>query len=164
MRPADVPRSIIEGWKHRISFQKIHKRIQQQARSMRRTRLAVLTQQAEAQNHAGCNQALFDLLRKMSPKQARRRAQLRTKEGLLMEPGAEAQALCEFWRAVNSGERENEDPALTGYNLARDEIAEAIRGLQANKSAPQHCAPHVFWKLAAEPIADYMEEQIFDHV
>ena len=78
-----------------------------------------------------------------------------------MEPGEEAQALCAFWRAVNGGDNEQEDLALTGYNLARDEIAEAIKGLQANKSAPQHCAPHVLWKLAAEPIADYMEEQVF---
>ena len=154
-------RSVIEGWRHRISFQKIHRRVQQQARSVRRTRLAILTRQAEAQNQAGCNQALFDLLRKIAPKQARRRAQLRTKEGALMTPGAEAVALCDFWKAVNGRENESNIPVMTGYNFARDEIAEAIRGLQANKSAPQHCAPHVFWKLAAEPIADYVEDQMF---
>ena len=128
---------------------------------MRRTRLAVLTQQAAAQNHAGCSQALFDLLRKIAPKQARRRAQLRTKEGLLMEPGAEAQVLCAFWRGVNGRSGDIVNTTSTGYDLAREEIAEALRGLQANKSAPQHCAPHVLWKLAANPIADYMEEQVF---
>ena len=154
-------RSVVESWRHRVGFQKLHKRIQQRARSMRRTRLAVLTQQAAAQNHAGCNQALFDLLRKIAPKQARRRAQLRTKEGLLMEPGAEAQVLCAFWRGVNGRCGDIDSTTSTGYDLAREEIAEALRGLQANKSAPQHCAPHVLWKLAADPIADYMEEQVF---
>ena len=128
---------------------------------MRRSRLAILTQHAEAQNQSGCNQALFDLLRKIAPKQARRRAQLRTKEGALMTPGAEAEALCDFWKAVNGSENESNITIMTGYNFAGEEIAEAIRGLQANKSAPQHCAPHVFWKLAAEPIADYMEDQVF---
>ena len=29
--------------------------------------------------------------------------------------------------------------------------------------APQHCAPHAFWKLAAEQIADYMEAKVFQH-
>ena len=128
---------------------------------MRRTRLAILTQKADSQNQSGCSQALFDLLRRVAPKQARRRAQLRTKEGALMTPYEETRALCDFWTAVNGREDEVRKTHVKGYCLDRAEVEEALRQLQANKSAPAHCAPHVFWKLAATPIADYMEDKVF---
>ena len=47
------------------------------------------------------------------------------------------------------------------YNITRDEITQALRQLQARKSAPKHCAPHAFWNMAAPDIADFMEQHVF---
>ena len=153
--------NIFACWRHLIHCQKMHKSIQKNARSMRRTRLAILTQEADSQNHAGCTQAIFDLLRRYTPKQQRRKAQLRTKDGRLMTPAEEAEALCCFWKEVNGGEPPRQVEQLQGYDISKEEVVDALQQLRANKSAPQHCAPHAFWKLAAEQMADYMEAKVF---
>ncbi|CAE7770734.1 pol, partial [Symbiodinium pilosum] len=88
-------------------------------------------------------------------------AQLRTKDGRLMTPAEEAEALCCFWKEVNGGEPPRQVEQLQGYDISKEEVVDALQQLRANKSAPQHCAPHAFWKLAAEQMADYMEAKVF---
>ena len=154
-------RSIFSCWRHLNCFQKMHKNLQRRSRSMRRIRLAALTQEEDSQNNAGCTQAIFDLLRRVAPKQPRKRAQLRTKDGKLMTPAEEAEALCNFWMEVNGGQPPRQVTELGSYDISKEEVIEALQQLRANKSAPQHCAPHALRRLAAEPIADYMEAWVF---
>ena len=153
--------SIFSCWRHFTCFQQMRKTLQRRSRSMRRIRLAVLTREADSQNRAGCMQAIFDLLRKVAPKQPRRRAQLRTKDGKLMSPAEEAEALCHFWMEVNGGPPPRQVTELGSFDVSKDEVIEALQQLRVNKSAPQHCAPHALWRLAAEPIASYMESCVF---
>ena len=104
----------------------------------------------------------LNLIRRVAPKQPRRRAQLRSKEGKLLTPAEEAQELKKFWESVH-GERGTPlcPQQAQRYHIMQDEIAKALQGLQGSKTAPPHCAPHVFWKIASEPIADYVEAQVF---
>ena len=153
--------SIFSCWRHLTCFQKMRKNLQRRSRSMRRIRLAVLTRGADSQNRAGCTQAIFDLLRRVAPKQPRKRAQLRTKDGRLMSPAEEAEALCHFWMEVNGGPPPRQVMELGSFDISKEEVIEALQQLRANKSAPQHCAPHALWRLAAEPIANYMENCVF---
>ena len=127
---------IIDLWKHHAAFYKQHRYIQKQARCMRRHRLAQLVQEADAHNSAGCSQALFDLLRRVAPKQQRRRAQLRTKDGKLLTPAEEAEVLCQFWRTVNGGTASGETRGAHGYDLDQYAVAQALKQLQGGKSAP----------------------------
>ena len=83
-------RSVIQAWRHRQQFLKLHRLVQKHSRRLRRTRLASLLQEADSHVRSGCNQALFDLIRRVAPKQVRRRAQLRSKEGRLLTPAEEA--------------------------------------------------------------------------
>ena len=153
--------SIFSCWRHLACFQKMRKNLQRRSRSMRRIRLAVLTREADSQNRAGCTQAIFDLLRRVAPKQPRKRAQLRTKDGKLMSPAEEAEALCNYWMEVNAGPPPRQIMELGSFDISKEKVIEALQKLRANKSAPQHCAPHALWRLAAEPIANYMETWVF---
>ena len=155
-------RSVIQAWRHQQQFLKLHRLVQKHSRRLRRTRLASLLQEADSHVRSGCNQALFDLIRRVAPKQVRRRAQLRSKEGRLLTPAEEALALRKFWASVNGAPGEALCPAQAQrYNITKDEVVKALQGLQGSKTAPPHCAPHVFWQIAAEPIASYMEAAVF---
>ena len=94
-------RMMMQAWRHRASFLKMHRLVQKNSRQQRRIRLAQLLQEADAHSRSGCSQALFDLVRKVAPKHARKRAQLRSRDGKLLTPAEEAKALQEFWKSVN---------------------------------------------------------------
>ena len=57
-------RMMMQAWRHRASFLKMHRLVQKNSRQQRRIRLAQLLQEAEAHSRSGCSQALFDLVRK----------------------------------------------------------------------------------------------------
>ncbi|CAE7235568.1 pol [Symbiodinium sp. CCMP2592] len=155
-------RAMVQAWKHRVRFLKMHRMVQKHSRQLRRTRLAQLLQEADAHTRSGCSQALFDLVRRVAPKQARKRAQLRTKEGKLLTPAEEARALQDFWRSVNGAPGSLlRSGQASSYSVLQQDIEQALRDLQASKAAPPHCAPHAFWKLASSPVAAFMEDKVF---
>ncbi|CAE7357226.1 unnamed protein product [Symbiodinium sp. CCMP2592] len=155
-------RAMVQAWKHRVRFLKMHRMVQKHSRQLRRTRLAQLLQEADAHTRSGCSQALFDLVRRVAPKQARKRSQLRSKEGKLLTPAEEARALQDFWRSVNGAPGSLlRSGQASSYTVLQQDIEQALRDLQASKAAPPHCAPHAFWKLASSPVAEFMEDKVF---
>ncbi|CAE7541241.1 pol [Symbiodinium sp. CCMP2592] len=139
-------RAMVQAWKHRVRFLKMHRMVHNHSRQLRRTRLAQLLQEADAHTRSGCSQALFDLIRRVAPKQARKRAQLRSKEGKLLTPA-------DFRRSVNGAPGTLlRSGQASSYNVLQQDIEKALRDLQASKAAPPHCAPHAFWKLASSPV------------
>ncbi|CAE7441292.1 pol, partial [Symbiodinium sp. CCMP2456] len=94
-------RLTIQAWQHRAQFLRMHRQVQKHSRKLRRVRLAQLLQEADAHVRSGCSQALFELVRRVAPKQPRKRAQLRARDGKLLTPAEEARELWEFWKSVN---------------------------------------------------------------
>ena len=152
----------IQAWQHRSRFLHMHRLVQKHSRKLRRIRLAQLLQEADAHSRSGCSQALFDLIRKVAPKQPRKRAQLRSRDGKLLTPAEEARTLQEFWKSVNGAPGSQlRDGEASKYNINQEDIEEALNNLQVAKAAPPHCAPHALWKLASTPIAVFMESKVF---
>ncbi|CAE7739597.1 pol, partial [Symbiodinium sp. CCMP2592] len=155
-------RGAIQAWRHWMQFHRMHRQVQKHSRSLRRQRFERLLAEAQAHERSGCSSAIFDLLRRHAPKQARRRAQLRDVRGKLMTPAEEAQVLLTFWQSVNGGTRPSGDePTSYTFHITCEELRDALQRLQGNKAAPKHCAPHVFWSMASEHIATFMSEQVF---
>ncbi|CAE7237188.1 pol [Symbiodinium sp. CCMP2592] len=155
-------RGAIQAWRHWMQFQRMHRQVQKHSRRLRRQRFERLLAEAQAHERSGCSSAIFDLLRRHAPKQARRRAQLRDASGKLMTPAEEAQALLTFWQSVNGGTRHSGgEPTNYTFHITCEELRDALQRLQGNKAAPKHCAPHVFWNMASEHIAKFMSEQAF---
>ena len=158
-------RNTVQAWRHWFQFHRLHKLVQKHSRHLRRQRLEALLSEAQAHERAGCTSAIFDLLRRHAPKQPRRRAQLRSTTGKLLTPKEETQVMLDYWKGVNGVNGDSQPPRQVHdtfqYNITRDEITQALRQLQARKSAPKHCAPHAFWNMAAPDIADFMEQHVF---
>ena len=154
-------RGTIQVWRHWFQFHRMHKIVQKRSRQLRRERLDALLAEAQAHERSGCTSAIFDILRRHAPKQPRRRAQLRSDTGRLLTPTEEVQTMLAYWKNVNGSTSQTcQEPDTYLYHITRDELAQALRQLQAKKSAPKHCAPHVFWNLAASDIADFMDNRV----
>ena len=117
----------IQAWQHRSRFLHMHRLVQKHSRKLRRIRLAQLLQEADAHSRSGCSQALFDLIRKVAPKQPRKRAQLRSRDRKLLTPAEEARTLQEFWKSVNGAPSSQlRDGEASKYNINQEDIEEAL--------------------------------------
>eukprot|EP00439_Symbiodinium_sp_Y106_P019640 s3791_g2.t1 len=108
--------------------------------------------------------ATFTLIKKWAPKQAKKRTQLRSPNGRLLCPAEEVRELAEFWKEICAGSDGQAPPSQQPrhpYHVSCEELVQALRSLKGNKAAPAHCAPHVMWQLAAEPIAEFLDTQFF---
>ncbi|CAE7040475.1 pol [Symbiodinium sp. CCMP2592] len=115
-------RGAIQAWRHWMQFHRMHRQVQKHSRSLRRQRFERLLAEAQAHERSGCSSAIFDLLRRHAPKQARRRAQLRDVSGKLMTPAEEAQVLLTFWQSVNGGTRPSGDePTSYTFHITCEE-------------------------------------------
>ena len=81
----------------------MHKALQKQSRRLRRVRTDDIIREAEdgtdprKENMHG----LFTLIKRIAPKQVKKREQLRAESGRLLEPAEEATELANYWKSVN---------------------------------------------------------------
>ena len=163
-------RAVFQAMRHWTSFQRLHRQVQRHSRRLRRQHMDNLLTEAQARDQVDGSGAVFDLLKRVAPKQARKRTQLRDDSGRIMTPAEEAHALAAYWKDVCGSVHKTSmqeapgggDPFLT-YDISPDDIKQALRNLHVGKAAPKHCAPHIMWKLAAEPIATFLEASVFGH-
>ena len=163
-------RGIIQAWRKHKEFMQMHKALQKQSRRLRRVRMDDIIKEAEDgtdprnENIHG----LFTLIKRIAPKQVKKRTQLRAESGRLLEPAEEATELANYWKSVNGSTCGHHNtfsrqdwPAIGPcMHFSRDEIQGALRALQGSKAAPPHLAPHALWKAAAKPVADFVAEVV----
>ena len=161
---------VLKAWIHHFRFVRMHKLVQRHSRRLRRERFHKLLEEARDQDQQGRPQAIFDILRRFTPKQPRQRRQLRDKAGRLLDPAEEAKALAEFWKSVNGT---TACPAKVHcelkYTITWEELATELLHLKAGKAAPAHLAPHLLWQLATPHLEQFVSEHILqvwrdDHV
>ncbi|CAE7465707.1 pol, partial [Symbiodinium microadriaticum] len=163
-------RAVFQAMRHWASFQRLHRQVQRHSRRLRRQHMDTLLAEAQARDQVDGSGAVFDLLKRVAPKQARKRTQLRDDSGRIMTPAEEAHAQAAYWKDVCGSVHKTSmqeapgggDPFLT-YDISPDDIKQALRDLHVGKAAPKHCTPHIMWKLAAEPIATFLEASVFSH-
>ncbi|CAE7876896.1 pol, partial [Symbiodinium necroappetens] len=119
----------------------------QLSRRLRRQRLDQLLADAQARDQVDGSSAVFDLLKRVAPKQARKRTQLRDASGKLMTPLQEAEALATYWKGV-CGDTDGEDDTtstrtnqaqatlikhVAPYNITQGEVEHALQSLHGSK-------------------------------
>ncbi|CAE7468987.1 pol, partial [Symbiodinium sp. CCMP2456] len=73
----------------------------------------------QARDQVDGSSAVFDLLKRVAPKQARKRTQLRDASGKLMTPLQEAEALATYWKGVCGDTDGEDDTTSTRTNQAQ---------------------------------------------
>lgn len=157
-------RAILQAWRHQVAFLRLHRAVQKHSRRLRRDHFDQLLAEADRCDQVDGTSATFTLIKKWAPKQAKQRTQLRSPNGRLLCPAEEVRELAEFWKEICAGSDGQALPSLQPrhtYHVSYEEMVRALRSLKGNKAAPAHCAPHVMWQLAAEPIAEFLDAQVF---
>ena len=155
---------LFKAWWHTARFQCLKRQAQSHAKQVRLIRFMEVTESATAAATRHDSHALFQIINKFTPKQAKRRMQLRNPQGHIANPIEEAAMLRQFIKETWQGPTRFPFPSchLTGLPFTVEELEQALRAIPIGKAVARPCAPGIVWKSMAPLIAPALHSILSD--
>lgn len=143
--------SVLTAWWHAARFQTLKRQAQNHAKQVRLIKFTEITESATAAASRHDSHALFRIINRFTPKQPRRRMQLRNTHGHIANPTEATAMLRQFIQDTWKGPHQFPFPstALTGLPFTMEELEQALRAIPAGKAVARPCAPGFAWKSLA---------------
>ncbi|CAE7647723.1 unnamed protein product [Symbiodinium sp. CCMP2456] len=129
-------------------FRRCQRELQQRGKERRKQRLEMSWQEAETAANVGDMHTLYSCVRKLAPKTARERIQIRSIEDKLLTPQQEFQHIQDYFAKLYSRDPKHQDTLrlLAPYNITA-EILQSLSKLQSGRAVPKGKVPPEVWKL-----------------
>ncbi|CAE7218000.1 unnamed protein product [Symbiodinium natans] len=156
--------SLFTMWRHAASFAKCSRECKRVGRQARRQRLLACIQEAEQAKQRGDLRGLYQVVKRLAPKQAYRRVQLRDSTGKMLNDDESVQALLVYSRATFCKEPTSNltEPLQAPLQISMEELTEALGQLKPNKAVPPHSAPITAYQanksLVLPAILQYLQQ------
>ena len=146
---------LFKAWRHQCRFQQLHSSFRKDGRRRRRDLYLEQIKLAEEAARKGDQKGLYAVVRRLAPKQERRRVQLRGDDNNVLTNEKELAALSTFCQELFLSAASNvpipyEDPMI---RLEENELRGTLQLLKPAKAAPRHLAPAVVWKHLSHLLA-----------
>ena len=148
-------RHVFHAWFHLARFQALRRAHQRQAKLIRAQKFQQIMDQASVAASRHDSFALFQVINRFSPKQAKRRMQLRNAAGSLATPVEELAILREFVRTTWQGPLEVPMPlhVPTEMPFSIHDLEKALSTIPLTKAVARPFTPGIIWKAHASLIA-----------
>ena len=156
-------RGWFQAWRAWKDFDWRYRVHQKRCKQARRT--VLLDAMHEAEQHAKTHntRGIYQILKRLAPKQARRRMQLRGEEGQMLEPSAELDLLEQHFSkrftATQQVDVELASHSWEGTGALTLDVATVCRYIQQvprRKAVPQGHPPSASWRLCADLISPWL--------
>ena len=141
----DLP-SLASIWRAWIQVARLQACARQLRRDCRRHKTLKIFEAVQADN-------IYAAAKKFAPRQARRRLQLRTKEGQLMSHEQEFQCIKTYFTELYHGPHPQRITLSQAVQFEPEEVRVAILKLAAGKAMPQQSAPAALWRKSVDQVA-----------
>ena len=142
-------RSIFQVWRHVLCRRKARKAMQQHSKSTRKAKIKEVLQHARAAADSKDQYELFHHIRKISPKTAYRRIQLRDANGEPLDPQSSADAISDWLTTLYFSSQPCNFPSNVDWFFTTDAIDNAFKQLRSTKALAPNYAPALIWKTAS---------------
>ena len=156
--------SVFQSWFYLIRLQQLKRASQRHAKQVRKLRFAEILEQAKKAAIRQDTHALFQLINRYSPKQPRRRVQLRNSHGQIATPIEEAALLKRFVSDTWHGPDifpVSPCPDL-GLPFTMEQLERALQEIPACKAVARPCSPGFIWKSVAPIIAPTLFDKLLE--
>ena len=156
-RDGSIP-GIFKMWKQYADFKKAHKTFRKNGREERRNWLKAQIHEMEQAANRKDTRTLFNLARKIAPKNKRTTIQLRDEDGRILSKEQELDALAEFYKELFTHQKPLPPPVdhPIQLDLTEEEVAEHFKHLSAFKAAPASLAPAAAWKACQDVVIPWL--------
>ena len=141
----DLP-SLASIWRAWIQVARLQACTRQLRRDCRQHKTLKIYEAVHADN-------IYAAAKKFAPRQARRRLQLRTKDGQLMAHEQEFQSIKTYFTELYHGPYPQEITLSQEVQFEPAEVRVAILKLAAGKAMPQQSAPAALWRTSVDQVA-----------
>ena len=147
--------TIYHAWFHFARFQALRRAHQRQAKLIRAQKFQQIMDQASVAASRHDSFALFQVINRFSPKQAKRRMELRNAAGSLATPIEQLAILREFVRTTWHGPFEVPMPlhVPTEMPFSIHDLEKALSTIPLTKAVARPFTPGIIWKAHASLIA-----------
>ena len=148
-------KNIFRAWFHLMRFQVQRRAHQKYAQLIRAQKFQQIMDQASQAAQRSDSYALFQVINRFSPKQPRRRMQLRNANGCLATPVEELAILTEHVRVTWQGPHQVPMPrtAPTALPFTVNDLERALREIPLTKAVARPFTPGLIWKAHASLLA-----------
>ena len=144
--------SVLSRWRVVAQMQRLSRQLHKQQRDKRRQKVDQVLNA----------DSVYRAARILTPKQPRKRLQLRTKEGSLQDPAREFQCLVDYFSELYAGVPQTPVPLPFDVRFSLEEVETALHKLAPRKVLPAGHAPAVLWRGAAKDIAPCLRQGFED--
>ena len=168
-------RGWFQAWRAWKNFDKQHREHQRRCKQARRAKLLTAMQEAQACAYKHDTRGLYQIVKRIAPKQAYRRLQLRDDRGLMLTPAEEADSLQMHFRtrfqaelpAPSNAETTQQQDAITGpWLLAAPPQLDAValclelQAIPRRKAVPAGHPPGAAWRLCADMVSTWICQEL----
>ncbi|CAE7939263.1 unnamed protein product, partial [Symbiodinium necroappetens] len=146
---------VLRYWRLLVIYQREAREAKHASRALRKQYLRDELRQAENAYQRGDQKGLFEVMRRLAPKQRRAKVQLRGEDGRILSNAEELRVFTEYCRGLFSQGRCVATSSLLGqpFKLEADALEQHMRKLSIYKAVPAHTLPPAVWKLCRQALA-----------
>lgn len=153
---------LFHAWRHIIKRDSLRRQMRQYAKQRKKEALQEIFQAAHEAECAHDNYGLFQAIRKIAPKTARRRIQLRASDGTVLGPSQAADTLAEYIQQLCSSSEPLHPIPVCNWPFSCADLCEELSQLPARKALDPRCLPAPYWIHASDCVAQYIAPLIHE--
>ena len=161
-REGDDLKCCFQVWRAFQSFKKQKKVVQKAGRESRKAKVDTLLNEAAAAASRQDMRGLYQVVRKLAPKQEYKRVQIHSQQGQILTPGEEIEELKVFFTNVYSGETYTMEFETPCEIPSVEALESALCKVRTVKAVPIGCAPTALWKHCAPVLAKHLHQLLGD--
>ena len=146
---------VLRYWRLLAIYQREAREAKRASRALRKQYLRDELRQAENAYQRGDQKGLFEVMRRLAPKQRKAKVQLRGEDGRILSNAEELRVFTEYCRGLFSQGRCVATSSLLGqpFELEANALEQHMRKLSIYKAVPAHTLPPAVWKLCRQALA-----------
>ena len=146
---------VLRYWRLLVIYQREAREAKRASRALRKQHLREELRQAESAYQRGDQKGLFEVMRRLAPKQRKAKVQLRGEDGRILSNAEELGVFVDYCRGLFSqGRCVGKDCQLSQpFQLVAGDLAQHMSKLSIYKSVPAHTLPPAVWKLCRQDLA-----------
>ena len=154
--------SLWKAWRGMALYRQLRTQIAATSKANKRAAIEAKLAVAQEGVDRGNFTLLYQHIRTFAPKQVRTKLQIRDQQGLILGPKEEIKEIETFFTHLYAtGQRlQMRLPQPAAAALGSDLLVSALKSLRPKKASLPTAAPAALWKMAAEPLAEYVVQRL----
>jgi exonuclease III len=154
--------NIFKAWYHIQQRSSARRQMKTASKLARKAKLQKIYEAADAAERAGDPFRMYQAIRTLAPKQTFQRVTLRSAQGAILSPDQAADHLCDWFQQLYHDDEHPDEANSFAWPFSLHDFQTGLAKLPLAKALDPKYAPAPFWRWAAEPISQHLDQYFWE--